>query len=213
MSDKIKSDYNEYADKIKPSEEFTSRLANTLNEEAGKKIRVKARYIRQFAAVAAGLIVVIGAALALNFGSRSSLPSDRESSYAEPATSGVGNNAGEINTEPLNPGKFENISWYDKNLTAGSLPLALAEKLTSSLDYLSYNNENKFVDAQRADGEALGLIKAFLKGVKETEESVSGEKVYYMAVFTDGTVAKFSISGGIYLEISGDENIYKKIQN
>ncbi len=34
-----------------------------------------------------------------------------------------------------------------------------------------------------------------------------------MAVFTDGTVAKFSVSDGIYIEISGDEKIYKKIPN
>lgn len=207
MSDKIKSDYNKYADKINPSKEFTSRLKNTLNEEAGKKKKPKIRYIRQFAAAAACLIVAIGAALAVNLGSSSRKP------VAEPATSGVGNYAGEVNTSSLNPGKFENISWYDKNLAADSLPLALAEKIEDSLDYLSYNFENKFVDAKNADSETLNGIKALLTGAKETDERVSGEKVYYMAVFTDGTVAKFSVSDGIYIEISGDEKIYKKIPN
>lgn len=207
MSDKIRSDYNKYADEIKPSREFTSRLKNTLNEEAGKKKKPKIRYIRQFAAAAACLLVAIGAALAVNLGSGSGKP------VAEPATSGAGNYVGEINTGSLNPGKFENISWYDKNLTADSLPLALAEKLSDSLEYLSYNNENKFIDAENADSEMLTEIKALLTGAKETEERVSGEKVYYMAVFTDGTVAKFSVSDGIYIEISGDEKIYKKILN
>lgn len=37
MSDKIKSEYNKYADEIKPSEEFTSRLTKTLEEETAKK--------------------------------------------------------------------------------------------------------------------------------------------------------------------------------
>lgn len=208
MSDNFKSDYSKYADKIKPSKEFTSRLKNTLNEEAGKKKKPRIRYIRQFAAAAAAcLIVAVGAALAVNLGSGS------RTHVAEPATSGVGNYVGEINTGSLNPGKFENISWYDKNLAADSLPLALAEKMADSLDYLSYNNENKFIDAKNADSETLTEIKALLTGAKETEERVSGEKVYYMAVFADGTVAKFSVSGGIYLEISGDEKIYKKISN
>ena len=207
MSDKIKSDYNKYADKIKPSKEFKSRLTDTLNEEAEKKKSPKIRYIRQFAAAAACLIIAVGAALAVRFGAAPKMPP------AEPATSAVGNQWGEINTDVFNPGKFENISWYDKNLAADSLPLALAEKMTSSLEYLSYNNENKFVGAQNADSEMLTEIKAFLTGAGETKENASGEKVYYMAVFTDGTVAKFSIADRIYLEISGDEKIYKKNSN
>lgn len=211
MSDKIKSEYNKYADQIKPSEEFTSRLTKTLEEEKAKKKYPRLRYFKQLAVAAACLIIALAAALAVNRGlAPSGLPVGT-ASYEEYPTSAIVNLIGEINTEPLNIESLANISWYDKGLNAGSLPLALAEKLGASLDYLAYNSENKFVDAEKADGERIESIKSLLTSAKETDESVSGERVYYMAVFTDGTVAKFSVADGKFLEISGDKKIYKKM--
>ena len=211
MSDKIKSEYNKYADEIKPSEEFTSRLTKTLEEEKAKKKYPRLRYFKQVAVAAACLIIALAAAFAVNRGlAPSGLPGGT-SSYEEYPTSGIGNLIGEINTETLNIENLANISWYAKGLNAGSLPLALAEKLGASLDYLAYNSENKFVDADKADGEMIESIKSLLTSAKETDESVSGERVYYMAVFTDGTVAKFSVADGKFLEISGDKKIYKKM--
>lgn len=211
MSDKIKSEYNKYADKIKPSEEFASRLTQTLEEEKAKKRYPRLRYIRQIGVAAACLIVALAAALVVNRGFGPAPTPDGTSSYEEHPTSAIDNQAGEINTEALNIENFQNISWYDKSLDAESLPLALAKKLEASLDYLEYSGENKFVGAEKADGERLARIKALLASAEKTDESVSGERVYYMAVFTDGTVAKFSVAAEKYLEITGDKNIYKNM--
>lgn len=211
MSDKIKSEYNKYADEIKPSEEFTSRLTKTLEEETAKKKYPRLRYFKQVAVAAACLIIALAAAFALNRGPAPAMPSDSTSSYEEYPTSGIGNLIGEINTGTLNIENLANISWYDKGLNADSLPSALAEKLGASLDYLAYSSQNKFVDADKADAEMIESIKSLLTSAKETDESVSGEIVYYMAVFTDGTVAKFSVADGKFLEISGDKKIYKKM--
>ncbi|MCM1307803.1 MAG: hypothetical protein NC223_04310 [Butyrivibrio sp.] len=213
MSDKIKSEYNKYAEEIKPSEEFTSRLTRTLKEERARKKYSKLKYLKPFAAAAACLIIALAAGLALNRGLSHSVPSERTSAYNERPTSGIGNQAGEINTNRLNISDIENIGWYNGALNAESLPLALAEKLGSSLDYLVFSGENKFVGAENADAETLERIKALLGSARETDERASGEKIYYMAVFTDGTVAKFSVADGKFLEISGDKKIYLKTEN
>lgn len=211
MSDKIKSEYKKYADGIKPSEEFTARLTKTLEAEGAERKTPKFRYFKQLAVAAACLIIALAAALAVSRGFAPALPQDGTSAYDGRPSDGIGNQAGEVNKNQLNISDIENISWYNKGLNAYSLPLALSEKLAASLDYLAYSTENRFVDAVRADGETLERIKELLTSAEETDESVSGEKIYYMAVFTDGTVAKFSVADGKFLEISGDKKIYKKV--
>lgn len=210
MSDKIKSEYTKYADEIKPSEEFTAQLTKKLEDESAKKKCPKIRRFKQIAAVAACLVIAVAAALALHRGFGAKPLPNGGTSYADPSSFGMGDYIGEINTEPLNIATFDPISWYDESMSASGLPLALAAKLGSSLDYLAYNDENKFVDAERADAETIARIRGFLEEAAETGDCVSGEKVYYMAVFSDGTVAKFSIAGGQFLEIPGDQKIYKK---
>ncbi len=200
MSEKVKMEYNKYAADINPSPEFLARLTATLEEEQAKQKRSKFRWVKPVSAVAACFAVVaVGAVIATKIGSKPQLGTDT------PATSvGIMGNADAIQTAP-----FQSISWYDDTLSSDSLAAALAEKLTGGLDYLAYNSENKFVGAEHADTDTVQELSAMLAGAAETADAAAGDTVYYMAVFNDGTVAKFSVTAERYVMISGSDGVFE----
>lgn len=212
MSDKIKSEYKNSFERIEPSEEFLSNLTQTLEKEQEKQKKTKQRKIYRFRLIsmaAACVIVILGLAAVFYFrekntpqGSGKQLPDTEQlDNYTQRATDGS------VQTLPI-----QNADWYNDSLTKESAPKALAQKLDSSLEYLSYNSENRFVNAEHADAGQIEQLTALLAKAVESSGSVSGSKVYYMAVFTDGTVAKFSITDDKFVEISGDEKIYEKTE-
>ena len=200
MSDKIQSDYTEYMENVKPSEEFLSQLVQTLEDEQSLQKEDKHRLPRAVPAAAACLILIscLSAALYIRH--------QNASSAAEELNNYAATMAGE--DIPATP--FLGSDWRDSVSPDESTPMALARKMTLSLDYLSYNSENKFVDAQTADNAETVRIIGLLQSAEPVDSESLGERVYYMAVFTDGTIAKFSITDNGFVQIDGDENIYKK---
>lgn len=210
MSEKLKSDYVKHMENVEPSDAFLSQLTQTLKDEQSRQKRIKIRRIKQIVAMAAGLLLFFGISAIIYAGSPNRPHiSEGESS----AAGGMKDYVGTASSESITTIAFENINWYDDSLTGVSVPKALAQKLASSLDYLSFGSENRFVNAERADDERTRQIIELLSGADETAEEISGTKLYYMAVFTDGTVAKFSITNDTLIEISGDEKSYKKAEN
>lgn len=207
MSDKIKSEYNKLLEEAKPSEEFLSRLTETLKEEE-KQVKQQKQNSRKFlkivpilsAAACIALAVGIGAAVFSRSGNGS------ESGDNPPITSEVLPQFGENSEASGN--SFVNLSWYEGEVGEG-LAVILAEKLKSGTEYLAFNSENRFVDCEKADKSEISDIAEMLLSARPTDDTPNGETVYYMAVFTDGTIAKFSISGGKYAVISGDDTVYK----
>ena len=159
---------------------------------------------------AACVLLVFGSFTILNSNFGNKLKIDEDSSSV---SGNMNNNAGQASTESIKTAPFKNIDWYNDSLTNESVPKALAQKLESSLDYLSYGSENKFINAEKADAEKTEQIIMLLSSADESSEEITGTKLYYMAVFTDGTVAKFSITNEKYIEISGDEKKYKNYEN
>lgn len=210
MSEKIKSDYTEHMEHVKPSDEFLSQLTQTLKDEQIRQKRIKIRRIKQGLVAAACLLLFFGVSVAIYLNS----PDKPHINVGDPSIAGeMTEYVGKASTESIATVSFENISWYDDSLTGLSIPKALAQKLASSLDYLSFGSENKFINAGRADDERTRQIIEMLSEAEESAEEISGTKLYYMAVFTDGTVAKFSITNDTFIEISGDEKKYKKAEN
>lgn len=196
MSDRLRSDYTRYMEEIEPSQEFLSQLTRTLEEERPRRRRTLWPRIVPVAAC----LALLG--LILWFYPRQTdpavtVPSDPISDYA--------GNAGDSQTLP-----FTHRDWRDDSLTAESAPMALAEKMTASLEYLCCNEENKFTDAERADEDTVRRVIKLLGDALSCGESPSGIPRYYMAVFSDGTVATFSVTDQGYIRISGDDGVYKK---
>lgn len=206
MSDNIKADYKKYAENVQPSEEFLSRLTVTLEKEQAKQ---KSRNIMRFvpiASAAACLVLAVGiGAVAIGRTQNSPLTSNPDDTVI---SSDVTPQFGTNSTISENSKPFVNVSWYEGDAAEG-LNVILAQKLTSELDYLSYNTENKFVDCERADEAAVSDISQKLLSGKPSSESPEGDTVYYMAVFKDGKVAKFSITGGRLAVIAGDDTVYE----
>lgn len=202
MSDKIKNDYIKYMEAQKPSEEFLSRLTDTLGGEKRAKRRTVPRFIKAVSAAACAAIVCGISALIFLNGGGTDIPKDSSPDTSAVENKAVERSAGLIKTAPL-----KIAYWYGEE--EDDLPQALARKMETSLDYLSVSDENYFLDCAPADEETEKELTDMLLRARECEGEVSGEKLYCMAVFTDGTVAKFYVSGGKYIEISGNEKIYE----
>lgn len=206
MTDNLKHKYKEYTENINPSDEFIARLTKTLEDEQANQKRKKFRIISRVSAAAACFVMLFGIS-AVIYSISFSNPAVEQSDQG--MSSEANNYAGSASTDAIHTIPFEKISWYDESLTKESLPKALAQKLASSLDYLSFNSENKFVNAEKADAQSIEQFIQLMNNSEQTSEEAAGETVYYMAVFNDRTIAKFSISGNEYIIISGDSKIYK----
>lgn len=210
MSDKIKADYTRYMENVEPSNAFLSQLTQTLKDEQNRQKQKNVRWIKQALMAAACILLILGISGIFYEDVLKTRRADEENSFFPVDMT---NYVKEASSEALNTVSFENIGWYDDSLTGVSIPEALAQKLDTSLDYLAYGNENKFVNAEQADIERIQQIIGLLSEAEESSGEASGSRLYYMAVFTDGTIAKFSIVSDTYIEISGDEKIYKKAEN
>lgn len=203
MSDKIQSDYTEYMKNVEPSEEFLSQLVQTLEDEQSRKRPA-------VLAAAACLILVSCLSATLYIQHRQGTAAEE----SDPSVSEVIDNyAATMAGEDTQTTPFSGSDWRDDVPSDESTPLALAQKLTLSLDYLSCNSENRFVDAETVDDAGTARIIELLRSAEPGGGEASGQRIYYMAVFTDGTIAKFSITDDGCIEIDGDDTIYKKTEN
>lgn len=208
MSDKVQSDYTEYMDNVKPSEEFLSQLVQTLEDEQSGQ-RQGRRLFRAIPAAAACLILIC-CLLSVLYMRRPQ--GDATEQNTTPTSEEINNYAAAMTGEDTQTTPFSGSDWRDNVSLDESTPVALAQKLTLSLDYLSYNSENRFVDAETVDDTGISQIIELLQSAKPVDSKALGQRVYYMAVFTDGTIAKFNITDDGCVEIDGDKNIYKKTE-
>lgn len=201
MSDKIKADYKNYAENIRPSDEFLKKLTAEIKEEQAVQKRKKFRLSKQIAA-AAGFAVIAGVSALIIVSANKPNVSDNISEVQ---------NYGEA-SEAIQSSPFENISWLENPVSPEEVPAALAEKMKSSLDYLTFNTVNKFVNTEKASPETVDEIINNLENCTVWDGGISGDTVYYMAVFSDGSVAKFGISGGEYVVFSDNEKFFRIVQ-
>ncbi|MGN0701450.1 MAG: hypothetical protein ACI4J8_10690 [Oscillospiraceae bacterium] len=195
MSDNIKKSYVSYMDGEKPSEEFLSSLAVKLKAEE-KRVRARKRtalIIRSVSAAAACLVVCIAVPLALKH-MQPTVPVIDEQPH---------NPAGTINSSVLDTRPLESA-----DSTAELNSAVLAGRLESSLSELSVSDSNRFVGAPTVEGEELSALIAQLYAAKETSAAPEGALKWYMAVFDDNTVVKFTVSENGIIEIKGTEKFF-----
>lgn len=208
MSDKIQSDYTEYMEHVEPSEAFLSQLVQTLESEQSQQRRGMRR-LPGAVPTAACLILILCLSTALYLRHhQKTVAEENASSLSEE----INNYAAAMTGEELQTTLFSGSDWRDGISPETSTPVALALKMTLSLDYLSYNSENRFVAAAVADDDEIDQIIELLQCAQPCDSGAAAQRIYYMAVFTDGTIAKFSIADDGCIEIDGDENIYKKAE-
>lgn len=207
MSDKIKKEYNEYMNQIEPGRDFLASLTDTLHrEEKSVKSRKRFRLIKQLGAVAAGLILCTGIIIAVNTIHRNS--GTQDNNHQKPNNQEEVIKQGET-ADISGTNSVNNYSWVTDDLKDYPLTKALSVRLTGSLDDLFINDTNRFVDAPKAGSEEISEIIKRLDSASETALSQEGEIKYYMAVFDDMTLVKFSISANGVIAINGTDKFFQ----
>lgn len=203
MSDKIKKDYNAYFDSIHPSGEFLENLTATLSEEQVKQQRARIRRTKQLTALAACAALAVGLTAAFTLGlsgQSGDIHSDKSSSDFSQS---VGNHAAEVTSVHIQTLPISSPD--NRNVT----PQELADKIEDSLNYIAVSDRNMFVNAEHLSGGEIRGLTMLLSSAEPTDDEPDGESVYYMAVFTDGSVTKLTVTGGKYVQIDGSDGCYK----
>lgn len=207
MSDKLKKEYNEYMNQIGPGKDFLVSLQDTLHrEEKAANSRRRFRLIKQLSAVAAGILLCTGIIFAVNI--------IRHNSESQTGNPGNSNNHGEVIKQGETAGisgtdSVNDYNWITDDLKEYPLPKALSARLTASLDDLFVSDTNRFVDAPKAGTEEISEIADRLDSATETDITPEGTPKYYMAVFDDMTLVKFSIAENGVISINGTEKYFR----
>lgn len=78
----------------------------------------------------------------------------------------------------------------------------------SEIETLYCSTEAEWGDDDILTKEEADVLADALKGAEPTEESASGDCLYYMAVFDNGKIVKFEIYDGNYLKLKDAQAVY-----
>lgn len=197
MSDEIKTFYNDMVEEIVPDEKFLNSLVDVLEKEQTqiKRQKTKIYYMKRILPMVACVVLVVGTAVFAGVGK------DKQGT-------GVKVQQGDI-TSPVLTGNFE------KNESVSADKSEYISKLynkliSDTLAYIYVNNENTFVEEKLVSDEEKKNILEILKNGTLTDEYEKSDTKFFMAVFSDGEILKFNISGDTYMEIPSEE-IFLKI--
>lgn len=209
MSERFEDEYRKLEGNIKPSEDFRLRLENILEIENKKQSEKKGktkRYKSVFISLAACVVIAVTVFL---------ISSAKPVETAKPETPG---NMGNMNT-PFDYTKSFNVQsigsseWFDKDNTPEQCVKFLAERIRdkSDLAYIKANNENTFADVADIDEKQINELADMLDTVTVTNIDIEkNEAEYYMAVFGNGDIAKFTVYNNKYIIISGLDAVFEK---
>lgn len=211
MSDRISSEYKNAFDKIEPRAEFLQSLEETLDKEIADRKRSKiksAKNIGIMTAAAASIVLVLGAAIIIPTLAGINFNPENPGSISE---SSIGDNSKNDNdntndvsddfnnyyanssavTKPL-----EIEDWNTENLSPTECAELLADMLSGDgLSYCKISDTNVFTSAEQISDAEIENIAGLLRNAEETDETGDNSaKSFYMAVFNNDIVVKFTVS-------------------
>lgn len=208
MADNFKKDYAEYINQIKPDSKFLSSLQETLEQEEKKhKANKRIRLMSKICGAAA--CVVIGAGVFTVIGINLRTPDITDSKQSGTSVGeNISNHGASANISAIDTVPINNIGWLTEELKEQPVAKALAQRLKSSLKELKKSDSNSFVDSQILAQQDREELISRLERAAETETASAGTAEYYMAVFDDMTVAKFSVWENGVIVINGSEKFF-----
>ncbi len=208
MADNFKKDYAEYINQIKPDPKFLSSLQDTLEQEEKKhKANRRIRLMSKICAAAACAVIGAGVFTIIGISLRTPDVTDSKQSGTSVAEN-ISNHVASANISAIDTIPINDIGWLTDELKEQPVTKALAQRLKSSLKELKVSESNSFVDAQILAEQDRAALISKLEYAAETETAPAGTTEYYMAVFDDMTVAKFSVRENGVIVINGIENIF-----
>lgn len=202
----FKDDYKKLNEDITPDLEFISDLAKKMkavemeqqpdNNEQPKIQEPKAKVIpiwTRYVAVAACLLIVVGVVGIVGI-------TRNGNDKVDSSESNVGNLADGSNLDDSVIGDFDCNTVADYN--------TFLDMLDTKLVDIYENSKNTFVTENMMDVAERDELVENIMAATECEKSSENSPVYYMAVFEDNTVVKFTIYDNRYMVIQGIDGIY-----
>ena len=235
----FKDSYKKDIDKISLSEDFNARLARQMEREKTSESRRHIKLVTTVAASAACAVLVIGAAFAIVGGNSLSLENSSgdnasgeyagaadsnsddvweenifadEGAYAPEADDYDGENAeiqgDDFSYEIGGMDMASRLNWYQEGLTDRQVFERLQERLKEDLEKLYVSEKETFdSDGLLSNEEASELVSQIENGT--AADLCAGTDKNYMAVFSDGSVAKFTVRTNNTLYIKGIETVFE----
>lgn len=204
MSDMIKDRYKKEMEHITPSDEFLSGLSETLMQEQSGLRRRKINYMKIIVTAAACIIAVLCGTLSfMNHLNKVPVSEDTDSTLSK-YKSEVAHKFDNIDTNAITSRPVNSSSLFDDDMTAEQCARIFVDKADKGeLSYIKVSDSNVFTTAQDNDDSQREELLDLLGTAKNADSVPDGEKVYYMAVFSDGKIVKLIVTDNKYVEFSG----------
>lgn len=204
MSDMIKDRYKKEMEHITPSDEFLSGLSETLMQAQSGLRRRKINYMKIIVTAAACITAVLCGTLSFVNHLNNVPASANTDSTLSKYKSEVDHKFDNIDTNAITSRPVNSSSLFDDNMTAEQCARIFVDKTDKGeLSYIKVSDSNVFTSAQDNDDSQREKLLELLGSGKNSDSVPDGEKVYYMAVFSDGKIVKLIVTDNKYVEFSG----------
>lgn len=196
FKDQYKNDY----DKIKADDKFKADLVAKLSEEQGKKSKKNSYVFSGIIAAAALLAIVIGVGIG-NKNVRQNPNKGNEGSTMDiMVDQNESSSAVDVNYD----------NWYKDAKTAEEMYEVFAKLIKDNkLEKLYCSTEEKFSSKDIMNSNDAESLTGKLADAKICDEEMSDNVLNYMAVFEDGEIVKFAISGEKYVRLKDVEAVFE----
>lgn len=205
----FKEAYCRQMEQITPDASFLQQLSDRMEQENGKreitKRRARNRYV--WGTVAAAAALVLGIGLFWNINSRYRAENDNLIRQ---------NAGGVVEKEESGEHIFAGSTWYGEETDPEKIYHTLTEMLEGGQNVaITASGQADFAEASGlSDTEKADVITLLEQGqyvgsYEEESGLLSGEPVYYLAEFADGTAVKFAVYEGQYFYCSEIDGIFR----
>lgn len=204
MSDMIKDRYKKEMEHITPSAEFLSGLSETLKQEQNGLRRRKINYMKIVITAAACITAVLCGTLSFVNHLNNVPVSANTDSMLSQHKSDVDHKFDNIDTDTITSRHVNPSSLFDDDMTAEQCAKIFIDKADKGeLSYIKVSDSNVFTSARDNNNSQRERLLDLLRSGKNADSVPDGEKVYYMAVFSDGKIVKLIVTDNKYVEFSG----------
>lgn len=202
----FKENYKKELDKVAPSEEFLKSLSEKMENERAMKKRRKIRVMTSVVSAAACVAVIVSASFFFNKKGDTVSP---QTDYL--LSSSEINVPGEKADMASSAAATESVlqkNWHEENISDTEAFHTLVSKIRSDLKKLYFSDTNSFESdnllSETETEELVGKIEN-----AERTETHGNPVTNYMAVFKDGSIAKFTVCDDDTIYIKGIETSFK----
>ena len=210
MSEDMKEIYHAYAKTINPSETYKAKLIQRMEQE--EKARKKRGL--SYGVLAAGVCLVAGVTLFV-YGGRQQADAKHGGIAWEMGGSALQSDGYRV--QKLHASEVDDDDGLDIS-DAQWIPGVLAKKIYDTLFVLEYDSDSDFLHSKIADREMVEALCREIVTAKETGASpdtlsAGAKRVYYRALFCDGSVISFYVADETELVVEDVDCVYHMQNN